>query len=244
MRQALLLAVTLPLCADGLSDLRAQLARLQGQEAVKGQLERRLWQKDQDGKEAPKVLQGAFQVFVEDGPQGLRLQIPRVLLSQAEREQQDAAKDPEKDPPTVRVLKGLNPADLAEHLSAAEALLRELASAQLLEERTEAFEGQPARLLVLKTEPKLNAQARKAVKSMQASLKVWVAADGSPLALEEEAAWKASRFFISFEGTQKSSQRFRRVGNRLVVLQRTEESSNSGLGTTSQRKTVTTFQPA
>ena len=243
-RLACLALALLPLRADGLTDLRARLAQLQGQDPVKGQLGRDLWQQDQDGKEAPKVVQGSLQLFVEAGPQGLHLQVGPGLLAQARREQEAALKDPEKEPGTARVLKGLNPVDLAEGLNAADGLLRDLAQATLLEEKAEAFEGQPARLLVLKPEPKLNAQARKALKSLTATLKVWVAADGTPLALEEAVAFKASRFFISFEGTTKKKQRFRRVGNRLVSLLEEEESQNSGLGNVQQKKVVTRFQPA
>jgi hypothetical protein len=242
--RALFLLAALPLMADGLSDLKTQLGQLQGQDPVKGQLDRQLWQKDQDGKEAPKLIQGSFQVYLEDGPQGLRVQVPQGLLAQARKEQQANLKDPDKEPPTARALRSTNPVDLSDCLNGADGLLRDLAQSSLLEERNDTFEGQPAKLLILKAEPKLNAQARKAMKSMDASLKVWIGADGIPLALEESVAWKASRFFISFEGTQKNSQRFRRVGNRLLVLQKTEESSNSGFGTTSQRKTVTKFQPA
>lgn len=242
--RALFLLAALPLMADGLSDLKTQLGQLQGQEPVKGQLDRYLWQKDQDGKEAPKVFQGSFQLFLEDGPQGLRVQVPHNLLVQAQKELLASMKDPEKEPPTARALRSTNPVDASDCLNAADSLLRDLAQSSLIEEKNDAFEGQPARLLILKGEPKLNAQARKAMKSMNASLKVWVAADGTPLALEESVEWKASRFFISFEGSQKNSQRFRRIGNRLLMLQKTEESSNSGFGATSQRKTVTKFQPA
>ncbi len=242
--RALFLLAALPLMADGLSDLKNQLGQLQGQEPVKGQLDRQLWQKDQDGKEAPKLIQGSFQVYLEDGPQGLRVQVPQGLLVQARKEQQASLKDPDKEPPTARALRSTNPVDLSDCLNGADSLLRDLAQSSLLEERNDTFEGQPAKLLILKGEPKLNAQARKAMKSMDASLKIWIGADGTPLALEESVVWKASRFFISFEGSQKNSQRFRRVGNRLLVLQKTEESSNSGFGATSQKKTITKFQPA
>ena len=243
-RLACLALALLPLRADGLTDLRTRLGQLQGQDAVKGQLGRDLWQQDKDGKEAAKVLQGSLQVYVEAGPQGLHLQVAPSLLAQARREQEATLKDPEKDSATARVLKGMNPVDLAEGLNAADGLLRDLAQSTLLEEKADTFEGQPARLLLLKPEPKLNAQAKKAVKSLVASLKVWVAPDGTPLALEEEVTFKASRFFISFEGTTKKKQRFRRVGNRLVSLVAEEESSNSGFGNVQQKKVVTRFQPA
>ncbi|MBI3130259.1 MAG: hypothetical protein HYZ13_02780 [Acidobacteria bacterium] len=233
----------LPLRADAPAELKARLAQLQGHDAVKGQLERQLWQQDKDGKEPAKVVSGSFQMLVEDGPQGIQMQVSQALLAKARSEQEAALKDPEKESGTSRGLKGVNPVDLADSLNAAQGLLRDLAQSVFLEERQEVFEGQPARLLRFKPEPKLNAQAKKALKSMEASLIVWIAMDGTPLAMEEQVAFKASRFFISFEGTSKTTQRFRRMGNRLVVLQKTEESSNSGLGNVSQRKVVTKFQP-
>ncbi len=240
----LLPLLALSLRADAPAELKARLVQLQGHDQVKGQLDRQLWQQDKDGKEPAKVVSGSFQVTVEEGPQGIQLMVSQGLLAQARKEQEAALKDPEKESGTSRSLKGVNPVDLADSLSAAPGILHDLAQSTFLEEKADTFEGQPARLLLFKPEPKLNAQARKAVKSMEASLKVWIAADGTPLAMEEQVAFKASKFFISFEGTTKTSQRFRRIGNRLVVLMKTEESSNSGLGNVSQRKVVTKFQPA
>jgi hypothetical protein len=245
MRTLLLLPLlALTLRADAPAELRARLAQLQGQDPVKGSVDRQLWQQDKDGKEAPKVISGGFQVQVEDGPQGFQVQVGPALLAQARREQELTAKDPEKESSTVRGLKGVNPLELSEGLNAAQGLLRDLAQATFLEAKTDTFDGQPARLLLFKPEPKLNAQARKAVKSLEATLKIWVAADGTPLGMEEAVAFKASRFFVSFEGSSKTSQRFRRLGNRLVVVQRVEESTNAGLGATSQRKVMTKFVPA
>lgn len=244
MRSAAFLLLALPLCADGLSDLRARLGKFQGQTPVKGQVERQLWQKDQDGKEAPKIFQGAMTFQVEDGPGGLRIQIPQALMSQARKERMASLQDPEKTPPTARVLSSAGPMEVADVLDAAEGLLRDLAQSTLLEEKADAFEGQPAKLLVLKAEPKLDAQARKAMKSMQATVKVWLDAEGLPLAYEKSVAWKASRFFISFEGTQRNLQRFRRLGDRLVAVQKTEENSNRGMGNTNETKKVTKFVPA
>ena len=244
MKPLLLLPLLgLTLCADAPAELKARLTQLQGHEAVKGQLDRQVWQQDKDGKDPAKVVSGSIQVYLEDGPLGIQMQVSQALLAQARKEQEAAIKDPEKESGTSKGLKGMNPVDLADGLSAAQGILRDLAQSTFLEEKADSFEGQPARLLLFKPEPKLNAQAKKAVKSMEASLKVWIAADGTPLAMEEQVAFKASRFFISFEGTTKTSQRFRRIGNRLVVLLKTEESSNSGLGNVSQRKVVTTFQP-
>ncbi len=241
---ACLALALLPLQADGLSDLKARLTQLQGQDPVKGHMGRDLWQQDRDGKETPKVVQGSFQVYVEAGPQGLQMQVGQNLLAQARREQEAAVKDPEKDSSTTRVLKGINPVDLAEGLSAADGLLRDLAQCTLLEEKADTFDGQPARLLVLKPEPKLNAQAKKALKSLTATLKVWVGPDGTPLATEEAVDFKASRFLISFEGSTRKKHRYRRLGNRLVSLLVEEESSNSGFGNVQQKKVVTRFQPA
>lgn len=245
MRILLLLPLLLlTLRADAPAELRARLTQLQGQDPVKGAVDRQIWQQDKDGKDAPKVVSGSLQFRLEDGPQGLQVQVAPALLLQARREQEATLQDPEKEGPTVKALKGLNPLDLAEGLNAAQDLLRDLAQATFLEAKADTFEGQPVRLLRFKPEPKLNAQARKAVKSLEAELKVWVAPDGTPLASEQASAFKASRFFVSFEVSTKVFRRFRTVGSRLVVVQKVDENSNSGLGTVSQRKTVTRFVPA
>lgn len=239
MRLCLLLALALPLSADGLSSLRATLRKLPGGDAVKATVDHAFTRETVEDKK-PTKAQGRVAVSVEDGAQGLRLGWGRPVLSQAAQEARQQARDPEATTGTRSALKAIDAVEADELMNYAGAMLRALESAELLEEKDEAWQGRPARLLRLKVAPKLPAAQKKYVKSLTVEARVWVAPDGTPLASSHRMAFKASRFFISFEGSQQEERRFQRVGNRLVVTFCDNRERNSGFGqTTDSQKTTT-----
>ncbi len=238
---SLLLASSL-LQADTLTDLKALLIRLNGQEPVKVSVEYQFWNRQGDDKK-PVITEGHARTQVEDGPQGLKMIWSRGVLQSAAQEAKAKALDPEKKTPTRRAIEGLKALEMSDYLNGAEELLRTLEQAQLIEEKGgETWQGKPARLLHLKLTPSLSQQDRKYVKEMSATAKVWVGADGMPLAAETEVRLKGRAFLvISFEQQQKEAFQFTRNGNRLIVLRHTQESTGSGGGEKGQSKTVTTL---
>lgn len=233
------LCLVLPLSADGLTSLRTNLARLQGGESVKATVEYGFWRQTTEDKK-PVQTQGKVSVSVEDGPQGLRLGWGKQVLQQAAQEGLAQAKDPEKTAGTRTAMRAVDALEATELLNYAQPLLRNLEGAQLLEEKADTWQGQPAHLLILKVEPKLAASQKKYMKKMDLQAKVWVGQDGMPLASSLNMTYTASRFFISFVGSQKEERRFQQAGNRLVVAYAQSEDSNSGFGqSTSSKKTTT-----
>lgn len=235
----LVLSLVLPLSANGLDELRTTLQKLHGSEPVKATMEHSFWRQTMDDKK-PTTSQGKVSAQVEDGPQGLKVTWPKATLQQAERELTVQEREPERPTPTRTALRNVDPLEASEALNHAEALLRNLAQAQVQEEKAEPWQGRPARLLVLKLTPKIPESQRKYLKELQVDAKVWVGADGLPLAFSSSLAYKGSRMFIRFEGGNTQELQFTRVGNRLIVTRATSEDRNAGFGASSQTKKTTT----
>ncbi|HJV47820.1 MAG TPA: hypothetical protein VJ549_00965 [Geothrix sp.] len=224
--------------ADALSDLRGALARLNGQEPVKANVTYQFWSQQGDDKK-PVITEGRASSQVEDGPQGLKICWNRNLIQTAAQEARAKALDPEKKTPTRRAIEGLKAIEVAEYLNGSDELIRILDQAQLLEEKAETWQGRPARLLSLKVTPRLGQQDKKYVKELEATAKIWIGADGLPLASESHVHMKGRALLvISFEQNQKQEYRYVRAGNRLVVVHHVDESSGSGGGEKGQSKTV------
>jgi hypothetical protein len=239
---SLVLALSLasPLPAGSLDDLRGALQKLPGGDPVRATMEHSFWRQTMDDKK-PTVTQGRVTAQVEDGPQGLKVAWARPTLQQAIKELAAQEREPESTTPTRTALRNVDPLEAAESLNHAEALLRDLAQAQVLEERAEAWQGRPAKLLVLKLTPNIPAGQRKYLKELKVDAKVWVGQDGLPLAFSSQVAFKGSRMFISFEGGNSQELQFARVGNRLVVTRTTSEDRSAGFGASSQTKKTTTM---
>jgi len=234
---SLLLASSL-LQADTLSDLKGALARLNGQEPIKASIDYQFWNKQGDEKK-PVITEGKATTFVEDGPQGLKMSWSRSLIQKAAQEAKSKAMDPDKETTTRRAIEDLKAIEVNDYFNGAEELLRTLDQSQLLEEKNETWQGKPAKLLQFKFTPKLSKRNQKYIKNLEASAKVWIGADGLPLAAETETRMKGRALLvISFEQQQKDTFRFTRAGNRLVVIHHVQESSGSGGGEHGQSKTV------
>lgn len=234
MRPALplLLTAALGLRADGLSDLRTALKGLPASQPVKATVDCQVWSRSGDGKQ-PKIVQGRAQARLEDGPAGLKLGWDRAELARVE------AAGKAKDEGPGKALQALG-VERAERLTdAAKALLEDLDGAQVQEDRPEAWQGHPARLLVLKLEPKdLDADDRKHLKSFSRTLKVWLGPDGVPLAADERLDMKLSVMFIGVELHHAESLAFARVGDRLVATHDETQDSGAGAGQQGDQRTV------
>ena len=236
----LMLFLALPMSANSLDDLRVALQKLQGGEPVKATLEHSFWRQITEDKK-PVVSQGKVSAQVEEGPQGLKVTWARPILLQAMKELAAQEREPDRATPTRTALRNLDPLEATETLNHAEALLRDLSQAQLQEERPEAWQGRPAKLLVLKLTPKLPESQRKYMKELKVEAKVWVGPDGLPLAFASTVAYKGSRMFISFEGGSNRELQFARIGGRLVVTRATSEERNAGFGASTETKKITTL---
>lgn len=238
---ALILAGGL-LQADALTDLKNTLSHMNGQEPVKASVDYQFWSRQGDDKK-PIITEGKATSLVEDGPQGLMMSWSRALIQTAVQEARAQAKDPEQKANTRRAIEGLKAVTVSDYLNGAEELLRTLEQGLLLEERNEAWQGKPAKLLRFKITPRLSKQDQKYVKELETTAKVWIGADGLPLAAETQMHMKGRALLvISFEQQELETFQFARAGNRLVVIHHTRESSGSGGGEKGQTKTVVSLK--
>jgi hypothetical protein len=224
-----------------LADLAAALGQLGGTQVVRARVEHRFAFAQGDDLPRPEGLVRATAVA---GPDGLQVTWDRALLADAEREEQQLVGAPDTPTPVRDALLDLRILTLAHVLDAAPELLRTLRGAELVEVRDEPRDGAPARLLVLRVTPPLGARERRYVKEVAATARLWLGADGLPIALEQHVEARGRAFLvITFQVELEERLRLARQGDRLVALRRESEQRSSGAGEKSWRRSVTEVVP-
>lgn len=232
---ALLVLALLPLRADGLSDLKAALQRLKGRGPLAAQAQVQTWSRE--GKKAePKV--GGTTVRLEDGPQGLKLG-----WTPAQLERLAAAKGKKAKEGETAALNSLDAAEALRLMRAAEDLLGELDEATQVSEQPESWEGHAARKLTLAMSLGQDEEDRKVFKEAKSVAQVWIAPDGTPLAMVHQLDLKGRVMLISFEVHTKAQRRYQAHQGRLLLVKEDKEVSGSGLGQTGEGRTLTTLVP-
>jgi hypothetical protein len=237
----LLFLLTIPtlLLADGLSDMRATLQKLQSDQLLRARVEirtRRL------GGESDKQKQSQVSsiVIVESGPQGLTLSWSPEQIKQSRKAAWAERANPDAPKSDLATLKALAAGEALNLLDAADPLRRGLEKAVLQEDKRDTYQGKPVRLLVIRVDPGLDEEERKALKSSEAILKLWLDGDGVPLAMERDIQAKFSKFLIGFRVREHETREFQRAGGRLVVTRASKDSSGSGFGHSDESHTTTT----
>jgi hypothetical protein len=234
------LALAAPLPAGPLVDLSTALARLGAATPVRARVEHRFSVTLGDEKPGPE---GRVTVTAAAGPDGLQVGWSPTVLAEADREAQRRIAEPEAVTPVRDALFDLKPLDLAHALDAAPELLRALQQAELVERRAEVRDGAPVTLLILKVTPALGSRERRYVKEVAGVVRLWLSADGLPVAAEQEVKASGRAFLVvTFESVQQESFRFARVGDRLVVIHHETEQRSAGAGDKSRRRTVTDLE--
>jgi hypothetical protein len=235
LRVLVLLALVLPLLAappasaDRLTDLRATLEKLRGDSPVRAQITVRSVRKNGDEKETGQATQEATLV-ADHGPQGLRLTWAPQLLAEARKAARQRAANPDAKTSQGVDLSILDAEQAVDLLDAADALLLALDRAALAEDKVEPRGGKPTRVLVIKPHDGLSTEDRKALKSREDTLKIWLGDDGVPVALDRNSKLKFSKFMISISMHRHQTATFAVSGDRLVTVAATEQSGGSGLG--------------
>ena len=148
--------------------------------------------------------------------------------------------NPDAPKSDLATLKALDAAQALNLLDAADSLRRSLEKAVVREDKRESYQGKPARLLVLRIELGLDEEGRKALKSSEAVLKVWLDSDGIPLAMERDVQAKFSKFLIGFQVHEHETREYQRAAGRLAVKHSSHDSSGSGLGHSDEVHSTTT----
>ncbi len=235
MRSLLLLSLglTLPLRADALSDLRAALQRSQSQDAVSLKVDYQFWTRGLE--KGATAQQGRVMTRMENGPQGLKLQWTPEVVAQARADQKAKAKGG-----VGEAMRAIDAAQAAHITEAAEEMLSDLEGATLKGERAETWKGQPARRLELDLQVHLDKEELDHIKKATSTAVIWVAEDGSPLAMEYRQSLKGSFFLISFEMSESSHCEYQRRGQRLLLIKEEKENRGSGMGKGQEGKTTLT----
>jgi len=234
----LLLAIPTPLFADGLTDLRATLQKLQSDQPLRARVEIRTRHSGGES-DKQKESQAISTVIVESGPQGLTLSWSPDQIKQSRKAAWAERANPDAPKSDLAALKALEAGDALNLLDAADPLRRGLEKAVLQEDKRDNYQGKPARLLIVKVDLGLDEEERKALKSSEAILKLWLDGDGVPLGMERDIQARFSKFLIGFRVHEHETREFQRAGGRLVVTRASKDSSGSGLGHSDESHTTT-----
>lgn len=234
---AFLLACTL-VRADTLSELKQKLDSVVSTEPVTVAV---AFESSRQEKNGAAPTPQALTLIATDGPDGLQLRWPRDIVAQA----MEKGEGPQAGKPSGmrETMDGLKPTEVHEYLNIAGSLREVLAYAELTEERTDTWQGRPARRLALKLNPPLSKEDRKYVKELTATATLWLDDDGWPIAAERQLVVKGRALLvITFEQNEHESFEFARVGKRLIAVKHDKSSHGSGGGESGGRKTTATLR--
>ncbi|HJW32320.1 MAG TPA: hypothetical protein VJ505_03040 [Holophagaceae bacterium] len=237
MKSICLLVLTLiPLRANGLSDLKAALQRLKGRSPLAAQAEVHTWSRD--GKKGAEPVQGSATVRLEDGPQGLKLGWTQAQLDRVAQLKGKKSKDGEGS-----AMKSLGLEEAMRLMRAADELLSDLEEATLVSEGAEAWEGRPARKLVLNLSMGMDKEDMGPIKEARSQATLWISPEGVPFAMNHQLDLKGRVLLISFEVHHRSQRRFQVHQGRLLLMHEDREDSGSGAGQKGEGRTIYKLTP-
>jgi hypothetical protein len=240
-RLFLILALTLPLAADPIGDVRAALSRLTAHEPIRAtyELQRSV---ANEGKFDNDTFNGKAVVELEGEAGGFRVVIPRPLLDQIAREQEAKSQDVDRPTPTVSALSQVDPVETVDAIDFAPTLLRMLLGAKLVSDAPNTFQGKPARAMILRLADRIEKENAGRVKISENRLTLWLGPDNVPLGAERIVNAKFSFLIFKGESKQKKSWYFAQVGDRLVRVRHESTDSGSGMGQKSHESMVATVR--
>src|SRR6267143_1000779 len=156
MRRNLLLlffALVTPalLFADGLTDVRATLQKLQSDEPLRARIEVKTLRLGGESNKQ-KQSEAISVVIVESGPQGLALSWSPEQIRQSRKAAWAERANPDAPKSDLATLKALAAGEALNLLDAADPLRRGLEKAVLQEDKRDTYQGKPVRLLVIRVE--------------------------------------------------------------------------------------------
>jgi hypothetical protein len=222
----------LPLRGDAPADILAALDHLGTPGTVKARVEvvRVVVE-----KEKAKGGERRGEAVVEFGPSGLSIHLDPNHLPKPGTKAESKKREETITRLTIEeALKLLDPAARIRQL---------LGGAAVLSDRSEPFEGQTVRTVVLRPVPDLDEEERKHVKRYEEVVTIRLDADGVPMALDRTVDVKGSILIISITASHRESRRFARVAGGLVTTTATEEDNSSGFGWSGKTTTRWTVTP-
>jgi len=229
--------------ADGQSDLKTALQRLQSTTPLKATLETKIWHRNGEGKDVIET-NGQASVAIDDGVRGMQLSYGPEILARMDAESLAVARNPNAKTPTLTAAREFSPNELRPMIYAAGTLSRMLERATFKAEKQDSYQGKPARLLSYELGAEtLSERDRKYVKDFEGKLSVWIGADGTPLASRMTQNVHGRAFVVvSFDAKAEEQNVYGVAGERLVTLRQESNNSSGGMGERGEQKVVKTLQ--
>ncbi len=217
--------------ADGPSDLRGSLQRLQGHAPVQMNLDYATAQ-DATRNQKTQHSEGSIRLRVGEDGSGLHVDWNLRELEAANREEDLRDLDSHAPTPLRDAMKDLDAGRLNHILNQAEVLSHLLDGTQFKEERNEAYQGRSARVLEFTFKPRIASAYQDRASHAKGMLKIWIGGDGLPLATESQMQYdgRHGRFFGLFSVHSRIETTYAVLGGRLVVASRTSEDFLSDSG--------------
>ncbi len=230
--------------ADGLSELKNALNRLQSSDSITLELESLTI--DTEGEGNDKIITpGGIKVWLKDNASGLQVFYSDDVLNSLEHEARLKAEDEEVQTPTLNAVDGIDASELHSMLSASSSLLRDINQAQFIDEKQAVHKGQDSRLLRFKLPMEFfisDKKVRSYVNEFEAQYFVWIDRDGAPIEsrIEFNGRGRVLLFFkISAKGSTFSN--YQVLDDRLLVVRKQsyfQNASNLGVFENSEVKTL------
>ncbi len=225
--------------ANGLDDMKAALAPLQGMVPLRGAYEVHET-RIKPGK-APETLMAA--AMVSEDASAFEVRWERGLLKRA-FDESSPAKGANKKDGLSALIASSSPARIGLALNYAPRLLQSLVMGTFKSERADAWQGKPARLVEVLILPEEAPNDSVAIKENSIAAQFWIGADGVPLGAVTTHTIKARLMvFMTYEKTTREELTFVQAGNRLVVLKRDSQGKEKGPGSEHEFRNLYTFTP-
>ena len=225
--------------ADAVSDLRATLGRLQATQPLAATLKVNSTVKSDDDK----TTHAQLQLSVASGKDGLSMRFSPELLQRASGEAATNAKNKDAPTPIEDLLGKLSSVSMQSMVDHAPVLLRQIDGATLASQSDEVHDGKPTHLLVFDVPLPPSASKQMTIKHYTGQIRVWLGADGVPVAVRDEAQVKGRKFLISIDFGNTTDYVFKVVGTRLVVVSRRSDETHSIFGKSGSSVTDAVLTP-
>ena len=222
---AALLGTALPAAADRLSDLRQVLERF----PAKAPFTASATVQVNAGSEQDATRGGSAGLEIESGAAGFTIRVSPNTLEAAEKEAVAKKRDPNVATPTRTAMVALTIFDIIDALDAASMLVDDLSDATLLDEKNVPHNGKPATMVRVKVKPSLATQSR-FVAEPRIELKIWIGADGIPVAAERVSNYSAGVLFVKLDNTRTEHWDFAVHGDRLYATSNHEDNEATAVG--------------
>jgi hypothetical protein len=214
--------------ADGLSDLKQALSRLQGKSEVSASFELVTFEKrDEEEKN------GQIKIHLKEDMTGLQITHDQKVLDQLDLESKNKDENEDAKTPTLNAINRLSTSSLRGALSASSHLERRINKATFLGEKNELYQGQSVRLLSFDMPVEAiidDKKVRGYVNKFEGTYQVLIADDGTPLEIAMTFKGKGSAFvFFTLKASGTSISKYQVINGRLINVFKEYKNKNSSV---------------